>query len=49
MDKETAVNNYPNATFTTTNTFFHGTSPVITENQIEYIGNTVDEFMRQYE
>jgi hypothetical protein len=28
-----------------TNTFFHGTSPVITPEQIEYIGEVVDGFM----
>jgi hypothetical protein len=27
------------------NTFFHGTSPVITEEQIKYIGEVVDGFM----
>ena len=40
-----AKNNFPNATFSLTNTFFHGTSPVITEEQINYIGEKVDEFM----
>jgi CDP-6-deoxy-D-xylo-4-hexulose-3-dehydrase len=49
MDREKVLNDYPNATFTTTNTFFHGTSPVITEEQISYIGECVDEFMKQYE
>lgn len=49
MDRETAVNDYPNATFTITNTFFHGTSPVITEEQIKYIGECVDSFMGKYE
>jgi CDP-6-deoxy-D-xylo-4-hexulose-3-dehydrase len=45
MDLETARNEYPNATFSTTNTLFHGTSPVITPEQIKYIGICVDEFM----
>lgn len=45
MDSEEAKTNYPNATFTTTNTFFHGTSPVITEEQIKYVGGVVDSFM----
>jgi len=49
MDKETAVRDYPNATFTTTNTFFHGTSPVITPEQISYIGYIVDTFISKYE
>lgn len=48
MDVSIAKNNYPNATLTTINTFFHGTSPVITPEQIEYIGICVDEFMNQY-
>jgi CDP-6-deoxy-D-xylo-4-hexulose-3-dehydrase len=45
MDPMEAKNNFPNATFSLTNTFFHGTSPVITEEQINYIGEKVDEFM----
>jgi CDP-6-deoxy-D-xylo-4-hexulose-3-dehydrase len=48
MDVSVAKNNFPNATFTTVNTFFHGTSPVITPEQIEYIGVCVDEFMNKY-
>lgn len=31
----------------TTDTFFLGTSPVITEDQIEYIGVIVDEFFKK--
>ena len=49
MEKEIAVKNFPNATKATTNTFFHGTSPVITPAQIDYIGNCVDEWMKKYE
>lgn len=45
MNPEDAKNNYPNATFAMTNTFFHGTSPVITPEQIAYIGERVDSFM----
>jgi CDP-6-deoxy-D-xylo-4-hexulose-3-dehydrase len=48
MDPMDAKNNFPNATFSLTNTFFHGTSPVITEEQIAYIGEKVDEFMRAF-
>jgi CDP-6-deoxy-D-xylo-4-hexulose-3-dehydrase len=48
MSLDDALKNYPNATFTTTNTFFHGTSPVITEEQIRYIGEVVDIFMRKF-
>ena len=45
MDWWTAKTEYPNATFTMTNTYFHGTSPVITEEQIDYIGHKVDSFL----
>jgi len=45
MDPQEAKNNFPNATFSLTNTYFHGTSPVITPEQIDYIGNIVDTFM----
>jgi CDP-6-deoxy-D-xylo-4-hexulose-3-dehydrase len=45
MDPELAKNNFPNATLTMTNTYFHGTSPVITPEQIDYIGEKVDDFM----
>lgn len=45
MDPYIAKTRYPNSTFAMTNSFFHGTSPVITPEQIEYIGETVDNFM----
>jgi hypothetical protein len=45
MAPELARNNYPVATFVMTHTFFHGTSPVITPEQIAYIGEKVDGFM----
>jgi CDP-6-deoxy-D-xylo-4-hexulose-3-dehydrase len=45
MDPELAKNNFPNATHTMTHTYFHGTSPVITPEQIAYIGEKVDSFM----
>lgn len=48
MDINKAKNDYPNATLTMTNTFFHGTSPVITPEQIEYIGKIVDQFMSKF-
>jgi dTDP-4-amino-4,6-dideoxygalactose transaminase len=38
------LNDFPNAKKVTTDTFFLGTSPVITEEQIEYIGVMIDEF-----
>ena len=45
MDAKDVINNYPVARKVTTDTFFLGTSPVITDEQIEYIGNKTDEFM----
>lgn len=39
---------FPNATYATRNTFFHGTSPVITPAQIAYIGQCIDTFMKRY-
>lgn len=48
MNDDEIKNNYPVATHVTTHTFFHGTSPVITEEQIAYIGTIVDKFMSKY-
>ena len=48
MDPQQAKDNFPVATFTMTNTYFHGTSPVITTEQIAYIGEKVDGFMSLY-
>lgn len=48
MNEDEIKNNYPVATHVTTHTFFHGTSPVITEEQIAYIGTIVDQFMSKY-
>ena len=45
MDPQFAKSDFPVATHVMLNTFFHGTSPVITEEQIKYIGETVDGFM----
>jgi CDP-6-deoxy-D-xylo-4-hexulose-3-dehydrase len=45
MDPNVARDNFPVATMVMTNTFFHGTSPVITPEQIAYIGEKVDGFM----
>jgi CDP-6-deoxy-D-xylo-4-hexulose-3-dehydrase len=45
MDPQLAKDNYPNATHAMTHTYFHGTSPVITPEQIAYIGEKVDGFM----
>lgn len=48
MDPQKAKDNYPNATHAMTHTFFHGTSPVITPEQIEYIGKIVRGFLSLY-
>ena len=40
------LKDFPVANFVTTNTFFLGTSPVITPEQIAYISENVQEFMR---
>ncbi|HSG32623.1 MAG TPA: lipopolysaccharide biosynthesis protein RfbH [Thermodesulfobacteriota bacterium] len=45
MNQQEAYNEYPNATFSMTNTFFHGTSPIISKEQIEYIGRVLDNFI----
>jgi CDP-4-dehydro-6-deoxyglucose reductase, E1 len=48
MDPVRARDDYPNATYSMTHTYFHGTSPVITPEQIAYIGEKVDGFMSLY-
>jgi CDP-6-deoxy-D-xylo-4-hexulose-3-dehydrase len=48
MDPAVAKNDFPNATHAMTHTYFHGTSPVITDEQIAYIGQIVDGFMSLY-
>lgn len=48
MDQNEARDNFPVATHTMTHSFFHGTSPVITEEQITYIGECVDKFLSQF-
>ena len=45
MNPVDAKNNFPVATKVMKDTFFHGTSPVITPEQIAYIGETVDNFL----
>jgi CDP-6-deoxy-D-xylo-4-hexulose-3-dehydrase len=48
MDPKLARDNFPNATHAMTHTYFHGTSPVITPEQIAYIGEKVDGFISLY-
>lgn len=45
MNPDVARDKFPNATLTMINTYFHGTSPVITPEQISYIGEMLDHFM----
>lgn len=42
--KDDPKRKYPNATIATTNTFFLGTSPVITDEQLDYIKFVVDSY-----
>lgn len=46
IDPNYAKHSFPNSTYAMLNTFFLGTSPVITSEQIAYIGEKVDEFMK---
>ena len=48
MPAQAARDNYPVATKVMLDTFFLGTSPVVTLEQIKYIGIIVDEFMSRY-
>lgn len=48
MDPRKARDDFPMATHSLTHTYFHGTSPVITPDQIAYIGEKVDSFMSLY-
>ena len=45
MGAEEAKVKFPKATKVMRDTYFHGTSPVITPEQIAYIGDRVDNFM----
>ena len=44
MNTTTVIRDFPNARKVTTDTFFLGTSPVITSEQLDYIEIVVDEF-----
>lgn len=48
MDPQDAKDNYPNATLTLTQTFFHGCSPVITPEQIAWISQIADKFLGKF-
>ncbi len=47
MDVNSIISEYPNARKVTTDTFFLGTSPVITDVQLNYIEHTVQKFFKQ--
>ena len=47
MNKTDIISKYPNARKITTDTFFLGTSPVITLEQLEYIEKTIKSFFGQ--
>ncbi len=42
------VTEFPNATYATRNTFFHGVSPNLTDEQMDYIKKTLNKFMEKY-
>ena len=48
MNPEEVIKKYPVARKVTTDTFFLGTSPVITEEQIKYIGKAAKQFFTNY-
>jgi CDP-6-deoxy-D-xylo-4-hexulose-3-dehydrase len=48
MNTEEIIIKYPNARKVTTDTFFLGTSPVITEEQLNYIEMVVDNFFKTH-
>ena len=45
MNTENVIKKYPVSRKVTTDTFFLGTSPVITEDQISYIEKTLNKFI----
>ncbi len=47
MSHNDIITNYPNARKVTTDTFFLGTSPVITDEQLDYIEETLDLFFKK--
>lgn len=48
INVEDVINNFPVSRKVTTDTFFLGTAPVITKQQIDYISGVVEQFMKQY-
>ena len=48
MNQDDIINNFPNARKVTTDTFFLGTSPVITDEQLDYIDAVASAFFKDY-
>jgi len=48
MDTSKVIRDFPNARKVTTDTFFLGTSPVITDEQLDYIESILDDFSRTF-
>jgi CDP-6-deoxy-D-xylo-4-hexulose-3-dehydrase len=48
IDIKDVINNYPNARKVTTDTFFLGVSPTITDLQLNYIENIIHKFITAY-
>jgi len=48
VDIEETMHRFPISKKVTTDTFFLGTSPVITKEQLDYVGEVVDTFMKQF-
>jgi CDP-6-deoxy-D-xylo-4-hexulose-3-dehydrase len=46
MDKIEVLKSFPNARKVTTDTFFLGVSPVVTEEQISYVKDVLDQFIK---
>ena len=46
MDSRKVIEEFPIARKVTTDTFFLGTSPVLNEDKINYVGENVDRFMK---
>jgi CDP-4-dehydro-6-deoxyglucose reductase, E1 len=46
LDPSEVISKFPNARKVTTDTFFLGTSPVITDLQVDYISDTIDNFIK---
>jgi CDP-6-deoxy-D-xylo-4-hexulose-3-dehydrase len=48
MNQDDVIKNFPNARKVTTDTFFLGTSPVITDEQLDYIEMIANNFLMEF-